>query len=175
MSRFSTFKKLSDLDKEPKQIEVLGETINVKQHIPTMVQQKFIKEVVHTSFLDGGKFSPLLFEVALGVGLTLMYTDIAFSKRELERPLDIYDVLEETGIIKSVIDNIPENDFKLLMDLVDETVEVEIRRSDSFMGMISEFLEVVPVISEAMKEGMEGIDSELLQQVVDSAAQIQNQ
>lgn len=175
MSRFSTFKKLADIDKPAKEIEILGERVHIKQHIPTMIQQKFIKEVVHTSFLDGGKFSPLLFEVSIGLGLTLMYTDIAFSKTELEKPLEIYDVLEGAGIIKAVVSNIPEEDFTLLMDLTKETIDVEVKHRNSIKGMLSEVLEIVPLISQAMEEGLEGLDPEILKQAVDSASKLQNE
>lgn len=175
MSRLSTFKKLVDLDIPAKEIEVLGERVHIKQHIPTIVQQRFIREVVHTSFLDGGKFSPLLFEVSLGIGLALMYTDINFSKRELEKPLDTYDVLEGAGVIKAIVDNIPEQDFAILMDLVNETIEVEKTQRSSIKGLLADVLEVVPLISEAMEQGLEGVDVDLLKEAVEGASKLQNQ
>ena len=59
--------------------------------------------------LENGAYNEFKLNLYFELNLVYMYTNISFTDKQKEDPAKLYDLLYSTGIVKTILDNIPEN------------------------------------------------------------------
>lgn len=118
-------------------LDSLGVELDIRQYLPIDEKAGLLQFIVANA-IDNmtGCFSPLRLEVFFAIAVCRWYAGITFELMPLERTGEAYDKLEQSGIIDTVMANIPDTELKFLRDLVNDTAADIARYNNSFAGMI---------------------------------------
>lgn len=124
-------------------VQFNSQDIIVKKYIS--INEKFIivQNIINGSFdiVDNAlKYNPVFYEILYNYYIVKYYTNINVNDNYSE----IYDLLMQTGLIKFIKDNIPQEEIKLLESLIWESINEEfdyIKRKDTFVNILTTFLE----------------------------------
>lgn len=135
----TTFTKLGLKKKnEIKTIEINGQTVEVKQYLSVDDKLKIITNVLQNSADDNNFANPVKVEVFFNLELIYNYTDIAFTDKQKENPNNLYDLLEENNIFTQIITEIPVDEYQLLYDWTQETIDAFYKYRNSVMGIMEQ-------------------------------------
>ena len=88
-------------------------TIEVAQFIPTFNKIHLVSSAVKSSIVDG-VVNEMVLETSLHYLIIENYTNIKFSEKNLQNMIDTYDLLDSSGIIDLVLENLPEGEYDYL-------------------------------------------------------------
>jgi len=112
--------------------------IEVKQYLPTDDKIDLITNVLQLSADDNNFANPIKVEVYFSLELMYHYTNLSFTDKQKENPSKLYDLLEENEIIAAVVDLIPQNEYKLLFNWTQETIDAFYKYRNSVMGILDQ-------------------------------------
>lgn len=152
------------------QITVNGDTINVKEFLPTDEKYSFIMTTVNEATEEGtGLISEILLDLFFNLNIILKYTDIKFGEEEQKNPADLYDKLIADGVIDAVIKAIPENEFSTLFNYVESEVGKREAYAKSIAGAFNSALSALPETLERVNEELKDLDTEKYSNVINFA------
>ena len=112
--------------------------VKVKQYLPQSDKVDLLVYVFDNS-IDSNNFtfSPIRVETYFSIAVVKYYTDITFTKTQLEdNILKTYDLLESNGVIAQVFEAIPQEEMSFLRDCLQSTMKDVTTYNNSFAGMI---------------------------------------
>lgn len=132
--------------------------IQVLQYLPIQEKSKFVQYVVNSAIdTTTGCFSPIRVNVYFTIGILHFYCGIQFD--EGQDLLEVYDLFEETGIINSILEAIPEEERNYMEKLVTDTIEDVTRYNNSFVGMVNSMSGDAENLDASLKNIMDKIKS----------------
>ena len=135
----TTFLKLGLKKKdEIKTITINGQEVNVKQYLPIDDKLKIIENVLRNSADDNNFANPVKVEVYFNLELVYNYTNISFTEKQKEDATKIYDLLEENDVFPDVIAAMPIDEYQLLFDWVQETIDAFYKYRNSVLGILDQ-------------------------------------
>lgn len=153
---------------ELKIINLLGNTIQVKQYLPMAEKNAILEMVVQTA--DGGTVvNSLALEAVFELYLIFKYTDIEFSEEEKNDLFGTYDKLECNGMIEEIIKAIPESEYKLLHESLEDIVKEYKNYRNSAKGCLDTLSIFAPSAAEKLNEAIAQMDTDKIQNVVELA------
>lgn len=157
-----------EIEIDIKEIEVLGEKVQVKQYLPMADKNSILEMTIQTA--DGGTVvNTLALEAIFELYLVFKYSDIKFTDEEKEDLFGTYDKLEKNGVIEEVVKAIPEIEYNLLHNSLIEMVEEYKKYRNSAKGFIDTLMLFAPAAAEKFNSIVENFDEEKLATVVDIA------
>lgn len=157
MANFSDF-NLKTTD-EVKEIVFEGETIKVKQNVPTTQKLDIIELAIQNS-AENGYYNPVKMDIFFSMYLVYTYSDLEFTDEQKENIYDLFDVLNCSGILDKIIENIPPEDYQYMVDAIDEIAEKKSIYANSFAGVLTSIIADLPKQAEAMKDIFQNFDPE---------------
>ena len=136
-----------------KEIEVLGNKVEVKTYLP-MEEKMNIAQLVLQQCIEFNYVNPIKVEAYFNAMVCIKYTNIDFL-RYTEDIYNLYDIVETTGLIQQVVDVCFE-DYQELRRLTEEYLEKHERYENSISGIINRTLLDLP---EKLKEAMDELDN----------------
>lgn len=132
-----TFSKLG-LKKvdEVSTIDIFGQAIEVKQYLPIAEKINIITNVLNNSADDNNFANPVKVEVFTNLEIVYTYTNLTFTEKQKEDPSKLYDLLEENGVITSIIEAIPEDEYQNLLTWIEETINAFYSYKNSALGIL---------------------------------------
>lgn len=124
-------------------VEINGQTIEVKQFLPTFDKINLVASAVKSSIVDG-VVNEMIVETTLHYLIVEHYTNLEFTEEELANMVDTYDLLESNDVIDAVLSALPEGDY-------DELFEATKAQSDKVDKFIASSLQGYAGHSEANK------------------------
>ena len=127
--------------KKKNEIEILtcnDQEIEVKQYLSTDDKIDLITNVLQLSADDNNFANPIKVEVYFNLELMYYYTNLSFTDKQKENPSKLYDLLEENEIIAAVVNLIPQNEYKLLFNWTQETIDAFYKYRNSVMGILDQ-------------------------------------
>jgi hypothetical protein len=157
------------VDKNTTQISLTPDgVINVLKYLPIEDKYDLIAITLQQSD-ESGFYNPVKLHAYFELNTVLLYSNLEFTLEELEDRMKLYDVLKSHGIIDTVIDNIPENEWAELNTLYYDYLEKKEKYRNSIAGVINGFIDnLVPNAEEAAKI-IENFDPEQFQNVINFA------
>lgn len=114
-----------------------GVELEVLNYLSVADKTNLISFIVDSALDDNtGCFSPLRVEVYFAIAICKWYAGIEFSIDDLTHVDVTYDLLDNNGIINSILRAIPEDELNFIQDLVQETIEDIARYNSSAAGII---------------------------------------
>ena len=133
------FSKLKcKINEEIKQVKLNDEiTIEVKQYLPIQEKLALISRVIELAHMQDENYSnPVKAAVFRDLEIIECYTNISFTDKQKEDPAKLYDLLYSTGIVKIVLDNIPEDEYTKIVIGVKDSIEAVYKYQNSIFGIL---------------------------------------
>ena len=118
-------------------VQVGEETIAVKQYLPIQDKLGLIGRVVEFAHEQDNNFSnPVKAGVYRDLEIIFAYTNISFTDKQKEDLPKLYDMLYSSGVIKIVIDNIPEDEYLEIVWGVKDSIDAIYKYQNSVLGIL---------------------------------------
>lgn len=131
------FTKLSLKRKnEVKTITINNNQIEIKQYLPVNDKLDLIARVINGAHDQNNFPNPIKIEVIGTLEMIMAYTNISFTEKQKEDIPKLYDLLEENGIIKDIISQIPEDEYNFIIDGINKTVDAVYTYNNSVLGIL---------------------------------------
>lgn len=131
------FTKLSlKRKKEVKTITINNNQIEIKQYLPVNEKLDLIARVINGAHDQNNFPNPIKIEVIGTLEMIMAYTNISFTEKQKEDIPKLYDLLEENGVIKDIISQIPEDEYNFIIDGINKTVDAVYAYNNSVLGIL---------------------------------------
>ena len=131
------FTKLSLKRKnEVKTITINNNQIEIKQYLPVNEKLDLIARVINGAHDQNNFPNPIKIEVIGTLEMIMAYTNISFTEKQKEDIPKLYDLLEENGVIKDIISQIPEDEYNFIIDGINKTVDAVYTYNNSVLGIL---------------------------------------
>ena len=118
-------------------VKIGEETIAIKQYLPIQEKLGLIGRVVELAHEQDNNFSnPVKAGVYRDLEIIFAYTNISFTDKQKEDLPKLYDVLYSSGIIKTIIENIPEDEYMEIVFGVRDSIEAIYKYQNSILGIL---------------------------------------
>ena len=118
-------------------VQIGEETIAVKQYLPIQDKLALISRVVEFAHEQDNNFSnPVKAGVYRDLEIIFAYTNISFTDKQKEDLPKLYDMLYSSGVIKIVIDNIPEDEYLEIVWGVKDSIDAIYKYQNSVLGIL---------------------------------------
>lgn len=116
-------------------LDINGQTVEVKKYLPVDEKLELIEEVINQSHDENNFPNPLKVEVFFTIAIVKYYTNITFTEKQLETPTKIYDMLILGGfdLIKEMI---PADEYNHLKAALDKTLDAIYAYRNSVLGIL---------------------------------------
>lgn len=133
-----SFNKLGlKVNQEIKTITFNEQTIEVKQYLPIADKLNLISNVINASHDGVNNFAnPIRISVFTTLEIIYAYTNINFTDKQKEDTAKLYDLVISTGLVKEIINNIPEAEYYEIVNGIKECVESIYTYENSFSGIL---------------------------------------
>lgn len=135
LSKLTPVKKV-----EPKTIVIAEQEIVVEQYLPVQEKMVMLENVLNHTIDETGFFNPTRLEVFFTLYLIKTYTNISITDKMIEDAVKTFDLLEMNGIVDTVVKAIPDEEYNMLFDATEETVEHVSAHLTSFAGTMKTVL-----------------------------------
>ena len=144
----------------------LGETkIEVKQYLPVEEKYSFLNIVLQNS-LENDIYHPVKVDMYFHLYLVYLYTNINFTDKQKEDESKLFDVLLTNGIIEGVITTMPEAEYNMLVNLLNQMIEKNEKYKTTFAGVVGKFINDLPAQADAAMRIVENFDPNKFQEVI---------
>lgn len=131
------FTKLSLKRKnEVKTITINNNQIEIKQYLPVNDKLDLIARVINGAHDQNNFPNPIKIEVIGTLEMIMAYTNVSFTEKQKEDIPKLYDLLEENGVIKDIISQIPEDEYNFIIDGINKTVDAVYTYNNSVLGIL---------------------------------------
>ena len=116
-------------------LDINGQTVEVKKYLPVDEKLELIAEVINQSHDENNFPNPLKVEVFFTIAIVKYYTNITFTEKQLETPTKIYDmfILGGFNLIKEMI---PADEYNHLKIALDKTLDAIYAYRNSVLGIL---------------------------------------
>ena len=134
---FDDIKK--DLPNEVKVVNINGFNVEVKQYLSVKDKIDLVTTILNQLIQNELSFiNPIQLEVCTNLEIIFRYTNIGFTTEQREDLQALYDMLERQKIFDMVISQIPAEEYKFIIDMIDETVKAYYSYLNSLKGIIGD-------------------------------------
>ncbi len=162
MAKVSLNKLTTVKNIEPKVININEEEIVIIQYLPMVDKITFVETILEEVFDSTGLSSPIRTEVYFYLTLIKFYTNISITDKMMENAAKTYDLLEMNNIIKTIVDEIPQEEFDSLFDYVNDTIQHLETYNTSMVGMvkaITQDYQATEIDIEKIMSGLSEVES----------------
>lgn len=118
-------------------VQIGEETIFVKQYLSIQDKLGLIGRVVEFAHEQDNNFSnPVKAGVYRDLEIVFTYTNISFTDKQKEDLPKLYDMLYSSGVIKAIIDNIPQDEYMSIVCGINDSVEAIYKYQNSALGIL---------------------------------------
>ena len=122
---------------EIKIIEFNGQEIEIKQYLPIEEKLELITNVINLSTDEKGIFTnPIKIKVYMALEIVEKYTNINFTEKQKENPTKLYDLMSGNGLVKIIIDALPDIEYDEILNGIEESVKAFDNYRNSIMNIL---------------------------------------
>lgn len=156
---------------EVNKISIADKEIEVKTYLPIEDKYDLIQATLQQS-VEGIGFNEILIEMNFYLNVVFLYSNISFTETQKEDRYKLYDILESNGVINEIVNAIPVQEFKSLMDSFDlekERVGIENRSS---AGILNNIISKLPNKAQETSDILKNINFEDMKDVINFANEL---
>lgn len=136
MAKVSFTKLGLKLNQEVKTIEWNEQIIEVKQYLPINKKLELISNVINFSVDETNFANPVKVKVYLSLEIIEAYTNINCTEKQKEDICKLYDLFNSNGLIKAIIDEIPQEEYDELVKGTWDSVDAIYDYRNSLLGIL---------------------------------------
>lgn len=165
----TTFTSLKlKMKEEVKTIDFNESKIEVKQYLPIRDKIDLVDITLQKSREDR-LYNPLKVNMYFHLNLIYLYTNISFTEKQREDEEKLYDLLDSNELIDLIVSNIPEFEYKDLLEKTIEKIKHELKYNTTAAAIVSKLINDLPKNAQAAANIVENFDKEKYKAVVDFA------
>lgn len=120
-----------------KKINIGNFEIEVKQYLPIEDKLNLITKVIENSYDIENNFSnPIKTNVFGELEIIMAYTNLSFTDKQKEDISKLYDLLESNGIIERIISVIPQEEYSMIIEGINEITKSIYAYKNSVLGIL---------------------------------------
>ena len=120
-------------------VEYNDQTIEVKQYLPVAEKSELITRVLNNSVdEDNGYYNLLKMDMYLALEIVYAYSNISFTEKQKEDPMNLYDMLNASKVLNLIIGLVPEGEFYYLNKTTHEMANNIVAYRNSAMGIMEQ-------------------------------------
>ncbi len=117
--------------------------IEVLQYLPIADKYDLVSVVLQESKEDA-LYSPVRIDMLFHLFLVFSYTNITFTEKQKEDLPKLYDTLLSCGLLDKIIEVIPQEEYDMLMDYIDEYINQDMNYNTTAAAMVKNLLAAIP-------------------------------
>lgn len=145
-----------------------GQSIEVKQYLPIEDKYDLIMIALQKAEEDG-IYNPVKVQLYFELYMVYMYSNISFTDKQKENETKLYDTLASNGIIASILELIPDEEYNELMSYMKELIQVKTTFNNSAAGLINQLLVTMPQNVEKAAEILSSFNVNDYKEVIEFA------
>ena len=153
---------------EVKTIDYNGNQIEIKQYLPIEDKIDLIDIVLQKSKEDN-IYNPMKMDMYFHLYLIYLYTNITFTEKQKEDEGKLYDILNSNGLIDLIIENLSENEYDYLLDLLSEKENILLSYNTTAAAIVANIINDLPKNAQIMADIMQNFNPEQYQNVINFA------
>lgn len=142
---------------EKKEVSFKDTKILINQYITTKDAYDLLMISLEEAKEDG-YYNPFTLDIYFHLNLVYMFTNVYFSPEDKEDPFALYDVLDFNGFIDMVLENIPDDIYSKLMNMLEEIVEKAEKYNISTACILNEIITDLPKNAAAAADIINNFD-----------------
>ena len=156
---------------EVNKISIADKEIEVKTYLPIEDKYDLIQATLQQS-VEGIGFNEILIEMNFYLNVVFLYSNISFTETQKEDRYKLYDILESNGVINEIVNAIPVQEFKNLMDSFDLEKKRVGRENRSSAGILNNIISKLPNKAQETSDILKNINFEDMKDVVNFANEL---
>lgn len=156
------------INKEIKTFDFNDKKIEVLQYLPSEDKYDLIMITLQKAEEDG-IYNSFKLDLYFHLHLIYMYTNISFTEKQKEDELKLYDMLDSTGFIKKVLENIPEEEYNKLFTFMEEIECDSLSYRNTAGAVLQKVINDLPKNAQIAADIVESFDKEKYQEVISFA------
>ena len=152
-------------------IKIADKDIEVLNYLPIEDKYDLIQATLQQS-VEGIGFNEILIEMNFYLNVVFLYSNISFTETQKEDRYKLYDILESNGVINEIVNAIPVQEFKNLMDSFDLEKKRVVRENRSFAGILNNIISKLPNKAQETSDILKNINFEDMKDVVNFANEL---
>ena len=153
------------LNTSVKTFNIGEEEVKVLQYLPIEQKNELIYLAIQNA-MENGQVNLLKLNMFFNLYLAYSYTDIEFTDEEKEAASALYDLLQSSGVIDTIIANMDEGEYSYLVTVMNETVANKQKYNSTIAALIRSFIEELPINAENAAEIIKNFNPEQFTQVM---------
>jgi hypothetical protein len=145
-----------------------GQSIEVKQYLPIEDKYDLIMIALQRAEEDG-IYNPVKVQLYFELYVVYMYSNISFTDKQKENEPKLYDTLASNGIIASILELIPDEEYNELMTYMKELIQVKTTFNNSAAGLVNQLLVTMPENVEKAAEVLNSFNVNDYKEVIEFA------
>lgn len=168
MSKISYANLKLKTNSEIKTFDFNGEKVEVLQYLPISDKYDLVMITLQKSKEDN-IYNQLKLDMFFHLHLVYLYTNLSFTDKQRENEFKIYDTLQSNGFIDKMIENIPQEEYDELFNLVEKQSKIEMKYTTTAASILSKFVDDLPKNAQAAMDIVNNFDKDKFQAVKDFA------
>ena len=168
MSKISYANLKLKTNSEVKTFDFNGEKVEVLQYLPISDKYDLVMITLQKS-KEGNIYNQLKLDMFFHLHLVYLYTNLSFTDKQRENEFKIYDTLQSNGFIDKMIENIPQEEYDALFNLVEKQSKIEMKYTTTATSILSKLIDDLPKNAEAAMKIVDNFDPDKFQAVKDFA------
>ena len=152
-------------------IKIADKDIEVLNYLPIEDKYDLIQATLQQS-VEGIGFNEILIEMNFYLNVVFLYSNISFTETQKEDRYKLYDILESNGVINEIVNAIPVQEFKSLMDSFDLEKKRVGRENRSSAGILNNIISKLPNKAQETSDILKNINFEDMKDVVNFANEL---
>lgn len=143
--------------------------IEVKQYLSINDKLKLISDVINNSIDEHSFCNPVRVDVFAALGIIDYYTNITFTEKQKENPVKLFDLLEESGLMKQIQNTIPKEEINALMKGLWDSIDAIYTYQNSAMGILDNITnnyDKTELNADKLIEELNNMDTDLLKNIL---------
>ena len=143
--------------------------IEVKQYLSINDKLKLISDVINNSIDEHSFCNPVRVDVFAALGIIDYYTNITFTEKQKENPVKLFDLLEESGLMKQIQNTIPKEEINALMKGLWDSIDAIYTYQNSAMGILDNITNnynKTELNADKLIEELNNMDTDLLKNIL---------
>ena len=153
-------------NKEVKIAEFNNTKIEVLQYLPVEDKNDLIQITMQKSFMDG-YFNEILLDAYFHLNIIYLYTNLNITEKQREDELKLYDKIYSSGLLEVVLEQLPEDEYKYLFNMLQEQVKDFLTYKNSAAAVVQSFIQDLPANAAAAADIVNNWDADKFQSVQD--------
>lgn len=142
--------------------------IEILKYLPIKDKYDLISITLQKSF-EEGIYNPIKLDLYFHLYIVYLYTNINFTDKQREDEEKLYDILKSSGLLDEILKHIEVQEYNDLYEYLQETLTIQQAYKQSFMSVLSTFVNDLPGQAEAALKIVDEFDPEKFSAVTDFA------